>query len=163
MSTPTPALKVKANEFEFLIDKATALQADIVKKSNAEFNIIHNGRSANAIILESDVTAKHLKVELDGEVFDIEIKDTLDQMLDSMGFSTASTRHIKEVKAPMPGLVISISVTEGQQVLEGERLLILEAMKMENSIMIHANATIKRIAVKSGQAVEKGQVLIELE
>ncbi len=163
MPTPVQALKIKANEFEFIVEKAAAMQADIVKKSETSFNIIHEGRSANAIIHESDVTAKHLKIEIEGEVFEIEIKDTLDQMLDTMGFSTASTRHIKEVKAPMPGLVISISVTEGQQVLEGERLLILEAMKMENSIMIQANATIKRIAVQSGQAVEKGQVLIELE
>ncbi len=62
----------------------------------------------------------------------------------------------------MPGLVIDVAVKEGQEVKEGDRLLILEAMKMENSIIIHANATIKRIAVTAGQAVDKGQVLVEL-
>ena len=63
----------------------------------------------------------------------------------------------------MPGLVLEIAVTEGQEVKEGDKILILEAMKMENSILIHTNAKIKRIAVSAGQAVDKGQVLVELE
>jgi biotin carboxyl carrier protein len=63
----------------------------------------------------------------------------------------------------MPGLVLEVSVTDGQPVNEGDRILILEAMKMENSILIHADATIKKVNVKAGQAVEKGQVLVELE
>jgi len=54
-------------------------------------------------------------------------------------------------------------VVAGQEVNEGDRLLILSAMKMENSITIHANAKIKKVNVKAGEAVEKGQVLIELE
>mgnify|MGYP001792417801 CR=1 FL=1 len=63
----------------------------------------------------------------------------------------------------MPGLVLEIAISVGQVVKEGDKILILQAMKMENSIVIHANATIKRIAVSTGEAVEKGQVLVELE
>jgi biotin carboxyl carrier protein len=63
----------------------------------------------------------------------------------------------------MPGLVLDISVLEGQEVKEGDRILILEAMKMENSIMIHTDAIIKGIRVKAGQAVDKGQVLVDLD
>jgi biotin carboxyl carrier protein len=100
---------------------------------------------------------------MEGETYDIEVKDELAQMLDSLGFSTTSTKHIKEIKAPMPGLVLQISVAEGQEVKEGDRILILEAMKMENSIVIHANAKIKKIRVQPGQAVDKGQVLVDLE
>jgi biotin carboxyl carrier protein len=62
----------------------------------------------------------------------------------------------------MPGQVLQIAVTEGQQVQEGDTILILVAMKMENSIRINTDATIKRIAVNPGQAVDKGQVLVEL-
>jgi biotin carboxyl carrier protein len=62
----------------------------------------------------------------------------------------------------MPGLVLEIAVSEGQQVHKGDTILILVAMKMENSIMINTEAIIKRIAVSAGQAVEKGQVLVEL-
>ncbi len=157
------AFLVKANEFAFELDEAAIAAVDIVKKTPTEFNLIKNHRSVNARVLEADVTGKHVLVEVEGETFDVEVRDALDQMLDNMGFSKVSTRHIKEIKAPMPGMVLSVAVKEGQELLEGERLLILEAMKMENSILIHTNAKIKRVAVEAGQAVDKGQVLVELE
>ena len=154
---------VKANEFVFTFNQEEIDKADFIKKNPTEFNLIRNNRSVNAKLLESDITGKEVKIEVDGETFELVIKDELDQMLDSMGFSTVSSKHIKEIKAPMPGLVLEVAVKEGQEVEEGEKILILEAMKMENSIMIHTNARIKRIAVSAGQAVDKGQVLVELE
>ena len=154
---------VKANEFVFSFDQEQLDKADLVKKSPTEFNLIKDHRSVNAKLVEADITGKLLKIEVDGEIYDMVVKDELDQMLDKMGFSNVSSKHVKEIKAPMPGLVLSIVVTEGQEVKEGDKILILEAMKMENSIMIHANAKIKRIAVKPGQAVDKGQILVELD
>lgn len=162
MAAKNETYKVKANDFVFTFDPAIIEKTDFFKKTAEEFNLIKDNRSVNAILLESDISGKKLKIEVEGEAFDIEIKDELDQRLDSMGFSNVSSKHIKEIKAPMPGLVIDVAVKEGQEVKEGDRLLILEAMKMENSIIIHANATIKRIAVTAGQAVDKGQVLVEL-
>ncbi|HNU14488.1 MAG TPA: biotin/lipoyl-binding protein [Chitinophagaceae bacterium] len=154
---------VKANEFVFTFNQEEIDKADFIKKNPTEFNLIRNNRSVNAKLLESDITGKEVKIEVDGETFELLIKDELDQMLDRMGFSTVSSKHIKEIKAPMPGLVLEVAVKEGQEVEEGDKILILEAMKMENSIMIHTNARIKRIAVSAGQAVDKGQVLVELE
>lgn len=154
---------VKANEFVFSFSQDEIDKADLIKKNEEEFNLIRNNRSVNAKLLNADITGKLLTVEVDGESFDLVIKDELDQMLDKMGFSTVSSKHIKEIKAPMPGLVLEVAVKEGQEVKEGDKILILEAMKMENSITIHTGATIKRIAVSSGQAVDKGQVLVELE
>jgi len=154
---------VKANEFVFTFNQEEIDKADFIKKNPTEFNLIRNNRSVNAKLLESDITGKEVKIEVDGETFELVIKDELDQMLDRMGFSTVSSKHIKEIKAPMPGLVLEVAVKEGQEVEEGDKILILEAMKMENSIMIHTNARIKRIAVSAGQAVDKGQVLVELE
>lgn len=155
--------KVKVNEFifSFTADEITAI--NLINKSAAEFNIIKDYRSVNAVLLQSDITGKKVTIEVEGENFDVEIKDELDQMLEQMGFDAAPVKQIKEIKAPMPGLVLEIAVAEGQQVKEGDKILILEAMKMENSIMIQTNATIKKINVKTGQAVEKGQVLVELQ
>ena len=63
----------------------------------------------------------------------------------------------------MPGLVLDIPVEVGQEVEKGEGVLILEAMKMENVIKSAGVGTIKAIHIKQGEAVEKGQLLIEME
>jgi biotin carboxyl carrier protein len=106
---------------------------------------------------------KQLQLEADGEKYAVTIKTGLDQMLDTMGFNNVSTRQAKDIKAPMPGLVLDISVKEGDEVQEGQRVLILEAMKMENSIVMHSHGVIKKVLVQKGQAVDKNQVLVELE
>ncbi len=152
---------VKVNNFEFLIDKKAVAGMDIIRTPGGEYHLLKEGRSYLVRVLAAD--RKTLQLEVNGERFDLQIRDPLDLMMDKMGFSTQSSRHVKEVKAPMPGLVLSVTVEEGQEVKEGDKLLILEAMKMENSILISTAAVIGKILVKPGQAVEKGQVLIELD
>lgn len=163
MPNSNQSYKVMANEFVFSIDQKESAVADLIQKSPTEFNIIKDHRSINATLLETDATGKKLTINVDGEKYMVEIKDELDQMLDVMGFGIAATKQIKEVKAPMPGMVLEIVVADGQEVNEGDKILILGAMKMENSIMIQTNAKIKKVAVSVGQAVEKGQVLVELD
>ena len=64
------------------------------------------------------------------------------------------------VKSPMPGNVLKINVTQGQQVKEGEVLLILEAMKMENEIVSTKAGTVAQIVVSKGAVVETGAPLV---
>ncbi len=155
--------KVTVNGFDFEITREKAEAIDLVTESPGNFHLIQEHRSVKAKLVEADRTGKNQTIEIDGENYAVAIRDELDQVLDQMGFDTAGGKHIKEIKAPMPGLVLEIAVAEGQSVLEGDKILILVAMKMENSIMIHADATIKRIAVTVGQAVDKGQLLVELD
>ena len=155
--------KVKVNEFEFNFTQEQVDAIDLIQKPNGESNLILHHESINAVLIQADLSGKRQIIEIDGQSFDIQIKDELDQMLDKMGFSASVSKQIKEVKAPMPGLVIEVNVTQGQQVKEGDKILILVAMKMENSILIHADASIKKILVKAGQPVDKGQVLVELD
>ena len=70
---------------------------------------------------------------------------------------------VSDLKAPMPGLVLSIDVEVGKEVKKGDALLILEAMKMENVIKSPTDGVIKSIAVKTSQAVEKNQLLLNFE
>lgn len=63
------------------------------------------------------------------------------------------------VTSPMPGNILKILVSQGQQVKEGEVLIILEAMKMENEIVAPANGTVAQILVDKGATVETGTVL----
>lgn len=155
--------KIKANEFEFSFSAEQIASADLVQKSASSFNLIKDHRSVNATLVAADITAKQVTIQIEGENYIVSIHDELNQMLSEMGFDQSVVKQIKEIKAPMPGLVLEVSVAAGDKVLAGDQILILSAMKMENSITIPANATIKRIAVSVGQAVEKGQVLVELE
>lgn len=63
------------------------------------------------------------------------------------------------VKSPMPGNILKINVTQGQQVNEGDVIMVLEAMKMENEIVATRSGTIAQIAVSKGAVVETGAVL----
>ena len=155
--------KVKVNGIEFLISQDEINHSDLIKNSNQSYNLIKEYRSINSKIVDEDIAAKKISIEIESEIFEVLIQDELDQMLDQMGFGQVSNKQIKEIKAPMPGLVLEINVSVGQELKEGDKVLILSAMKMENSILIHADATIKRIAVTPGEAVEKGQILVELE
>lgn len=159
----TETYKILVNGFVFYFSRSELENLDLVAISPNEFNVLNDHQSVNARLVKADLLNKTFSIETGGETFEVVIKDALDQQLEQMGFGTSSGKQVKEIKAPMPGLVLEISVTDGQPVKEGDRILILEAMKMENSILIHADATIKKVAVVAGQAVEKGQVLVELE
>ncbi len=67
------------------------------------------------------------------------------------------------MKAPMPGLVVGVRVEVGKKVKKGTPLVVIEAMKMENIIKAKGAGTIKTVSVSSGQAVEKGDILLEFE
>jgi biotin carboxyl carrier protein len=70
---------------------------------------------------------------------------------------------MNQLKAPMPGLVIEYFVKEGDEVQAGDKLMILEAMKMENVIKATGEGKIKKLVVTKGNTVEKNQLLIEFE
>jgi biotin carboxyl carrier protein len=154
--------QVIVNDFVFHFDTNEIAAVDLIQKTDHEFNCIHGHRSLNVVVSETESANKKLKLSIDGEIFSIEIKDELDQLIKEMGLGAIVNKPLENIKAPMPGLVLEINVTEGQSVFEGDKILILEAMKMENSIVIPANATIKKILVLKGQAVERGQVMVEL-
>lgn len=69
----------------------------------------------------------------------------------------------RTLKAPMPGLVVKVEVDVGEAVEEGQGLVIVEAMKMENELTAAAAGVVARVAVQAGDAVEKDQVLMEFE
>ena len=163
MQEKSTRYRIKVNEAELLLGQEEPGQADIIRLSDNEYHLISEHRSVTIRVLESDAAAKQLVLEIDGASYRVSIADELDQLLDRMGYCAAATKQLREIKAPMPGLVLEVSVKPGQSVKQGDRLLILVAMKMENSIVIPTDAVIKNVAVKAGQAVEKGQLLIELE
>ncbi len=130
---------------------------------NGLVSILYNGRSFTAIIENVDREKKELSLRVNGQVYQLHIKEPIDLLLSSMGLDMKAGKKLEPVKAPMPGMVLKILVEAGQKINKGDGMLILEAMKMENVLKASHDATVKAIKVREKTAVEKGAVLIELE
>jgi biotin carboxyl carrier protein len=76
---------------------------------------------------------------------------------------SAGHDHASELVAPMPGVVRTVNVSEGDAVIKGQTLLLLEAMKMEIRVQAPREGVVKKLFVKMGQTVEREQILIEIE
>jgi len=156
--------KVKVNkslEFDFDQDQINGLNAVEVEKSL--FHILDNNKAVEAEIIHRDFDTKQYSIRINTNTYKIKIDNPLDQLINKLGFSLGSSKKLNDIKAPMPGIIIGIEVKEGDKIKEGDTLLILEAMKMENAIVSSKDATVKSILVKKGDTVEKNKLLIELE
>ncbi|NBV05442.1 MAG: acetyl-CoA carboxylase biotin carboxyl carrier protein subunit, partial [Cytophagia bacterium] len=79
------------------------------------------------------------------------------------GIQGAGTKERKQtaLKAPMPGLVLRVLVTEGQTLQAGDPILVLESMKMENVLRAQSDSKVIALVIQPGEAVEKGQILVK--
>ncbi|MCK5738682.1 biotin/lipoyl-binding protein [bacterium] len=75
----------------------------------------------------------------------------------------AELANAKSVMAPLPGLILSVFIKPGDTVKTGQRLLMLEAMKMENEVNANQEGLVKEVRFKEGDSVNQGEVLIVLE
>jgi Acetyl/propionyl-CoA carboxylase, alpha subunit len=150
------------NKLEVLIE-GTPTDWDIVQVRENVFHIIRHNKCYTATLVSYNTDEKSMVLNINGTDYDVSIKDKTDLLLQKLGISNVSTKAVQHIKAPMPGLIVSIAVTAGDVVHKGDPLLILEAMKMENAIKSPRDGVIKRVAVQPRQAVEKNQLLIEFE
>jgi len=115
------------------------------------------------VSLQADFNKKTLTLSINGNKYDLKIEDDYDLLVKKMGLSTGGKQKMKNVKAPMPGLILDILIEPGQSISKGDQLLILEAMKMENVLKAEGDGIIKSVEAIKGAAVDKGQILIEME
>ncbi|WP_417291200.1 biotin/lipoyl-containing protein [Corallibacter sp.] len=151
------------NTDHFEISNESIQNLDVVPTKANTFHILKNNQSFNAEIIEKDFNNKTYAVKVNNTVYNVAIADYLDQLIKDMGFEVGASKHVNDIKAPMPGLILDISVSQGQEVKENDTLLILEAMKMENVLTSPRDGVIKTISVAKGDAVDKNQLLIEFE
>ncbi len=135
----------------------------------------------NYTVIIKDVTEDAVLAEVNGtqHVVYIDTIDNLTELSDNMAKHQVSaaapsapvpakpsaspvTAGAGTILTPIPGQVLSISVSVGEQVRTGQKLLVLEAMKLENSITATIDGTVSEILVKEGDVVNQGQTLIVL-
>jgi biotin carboxyl carrier protein len=157
------AYQVTVNDQKMSVAPEVAAELDIIASSNGEFHILKNQKAYKVEIESIDYQKKTFVFKVNGSVYTSTISDKYDRLIDQLGMKIGVTQHIGDVKAPMPGLVVEVAVAIGQTVMKGDKVLILEAMKMENVIKAAGDGVIKAVHVSKGIAVEKGQLLIEIE
>jgi biotin carboxyl carrier protein len=134
---------------------------DKVELKNGQFHVLLNHKSYLAEIVSKDLVAKIITLKVNNNLYSVSIKDKFDLLLEKMGISAGAGSKVNTIKAPMPGLIVTLKVNEGDLVKTGDALLILEAMKMENILKSPGEGVVKKVKVKKGDSVDKNQVLIE--
>src|SRR4051812_21858790 len=100
---------------------------------------------------------------VDGYRFNVEALDERTSAIRELSKLSAAVTGPAPLVAPMPGLIVRVNVKAGDKVGQGQGLVVMEAMKMENELRAQAAGTVKSVNVTPGTAVEKGSVLIEME
>lgn len=161
---------IKVNENSYQVDLKNGeftlnneqIKPEIIAVSETRYLMMLNNK-AIPVVVSNVEGAKTFQFEIEGEKYNINLKDKYDLLLKSLGMDQLMTAKVEDIKAPMPGLVLDIKVEVGQEVKKGDALMVLEAMKMENMIKAPADGVVKSIEVEPQQAVEKNTVLIAFE
>lgn len=132
----------------------------IVKQNDETLLFITPNKVYTITCLNINHETKTLTLLYNGNKFNASITEPIDEILKSMGLENALTPKISDMKAPMPGLVLQVLVNPGDEVNKGDKILVLEAMKMENAIKSPTDGIVNDVHVSQGMAVDKNQVLI---
>ena len=123
------------------------------------YSLIVDGKSHESYVYPGD---DNWQVLMRGRLYPVSVVDEREMRLRSAaGGGVAETGEF-HLRAPMPGLVVAVSVEEGQEVKRGQVILILESMKMQNELKSPRDGVIGRIRVKAGESVEQKQTLLSV-
>lgn len=147
----------------WLASDLEASEIRVLEEIGHHKKVMYNNKSYQVYVKSVDIQTKTALINVDGFDFKVNMKEPLDHLINDLGFLKASKHSVKEIKSPMPGLVVNIFVEEGQSVAEGEKLLSLEAMKMENILKSPGEGIIKSVKVSKGNSVDKNQILVVFE
>jgi biotin carboxyl carrier protein len=119
-----------------------------------------NGESHRIVAGRSDAPGEW-DLHVDGFHLAAEVVDERTRAIRAMTARSDAPKGPRPVKAPMPGMIMRVDVSVGDEVRAGQGVVIIEAMKMENELKAEAAGRVAKIAIAPGTAVEKGTVLIE--
>ena len=159
----TPFMVIVNDEKELSIVPEAIRGFDFIPNGVSAFHVLKDNKAYQAEVIKTDFEQKTFTIKVNGNAYTIKIADKYDRLIKQIGLTVGAKQKANNIKSPMPGLVLSINVAVGDEVKKGDTVLILEAMKMENLIKAPSDAVIKAIHIKQGQAVDKSQLLIDVE
>ena len=164
------------NDFVVSIDKEkfeVVLNNHKVKVNDSEYNVEISHLSPYTYLIKINNKVYHIttnKLEkdkysflIDGHYFETIVRTKLEEEIVNVLSKSANNNGNRVIKSPMPGLVLRINKNVGDQIEEGEPLILLEAMKMENEIRSPSSGIVSEIYVQPHSSVEKNQTLLTIK
>lgn len=153
-------LKEEGNILTITVD-GKKYEVDIESVENCIYSILYKNKSYNVEIIDGS-NSKNFTVNTLYQSFNVEILDAEARYI----ASRAQTKELEGksiISSPMPGRIVKILVSEGQEVITGQTVIVVSAMKMESEYKSSKNGTIMKIHVKEGDVVHGHQPLLTIE
>lgn len=146
--------------YEIKDNNGKRIKASIEVIDSNRYSILLNNESF--IVNSSKIDDTYTNI-IRGKQIEVTVDDTKSKMWKDILIEQGGLTSESKIKAPMPGLIVKILVSKGQEIKNNDPLFVLSAMKMENEIKSQFEGTVKEIYVEEGQVVEKSTLIIELE
>jgi biotin carboxyl carrier protein len=119
-------------------------------------SLLLNNRSLEAVVAPHD---DYWEVLIRGELYSVQVQDERTHRLSQARGSVHQLDGDAMIKSPMPGMIVAVRTAEGETVQKGDKIIILESMKMENELRSPCDGVVTQIRITPGASVEKDQVL----
>ena len=157
---------VSGRRVEVVIDEegvradGVAVHAHLADVEGTPVRLVTIGDEVHRVVarrLEKGVYA----LQIDGYRFTVEALDERTRAIRELSGASAAASGPAPLKAPMPGLIVRVEVSEGDTVHAGQPLVVMEAMKMENELRAPAAGVVRKMFAQAGMAVDKGALLVD--
>ena len=139
------------------------LEAHLADVEGTPVQHVTIGREQHRVVVRRGASRGAYLLWIDGHRFEVEALDERTRAIRDLTGGDGAATGPRPLAAPMPGLVVRVLVAAGDVVVEGQGLVVMEAMKMENELRASAAGTIRAVHAAPGRAVEKGALLVEFE
>jgi pyruvate carboxylase subunit B len=162
-------VKVAEKKLEVLVDgeevriDGESVRAHVADVAGSPIKLVTIGTEVHRVLVKSGGRRGEYDLSIAGYRLGVEALDQRARAIRDLSKSGARTSGPTHLRAPMPGLIVRLHVGDGEQVREGQGLVVMEAMKMENELRATAAGVVRRVLVAPGSAVEKGTILLEME
>lgn len=162
-------VKVGDTEVEVLLDGDAAtvdgrqVAARVADAEGTPVRMVTLGDAVHRVVARRGDSRGRYTLWVDGFRYEVEALDERTAAIRELSGASAAASGPAPLKAPMPGMIVRVAVQVGDQVVPGQSLVVMEAMKMENELRATAAATVKAVLAQPGTAVEKGALLLEME
>lgn len=155
-------LQLDASELDTLVNlNGMQKKSELIQLGDSNlYSLLVDNRSYQVFLEQKE---ECYLVSLNGRKYSVTLEDEKSRLISSLIKAEKKQKGQVEIKAPMPGLIAEINVSEGQEIKKGDGILIIEAMKMENEIRSNVDGVVKKILGKAKDSVDKDSILMIIE